>query len=158
MNRTLKFIQKAYNSKVPDKQVSQKIIASTEDVYQSAGNWIKRGKSKKALEEIFSYIRSANRYFDQQKPWEQVKINKEAGEMTLANCTFMIVNLAHLLEPFLPFSARKIRAMLGITNIEWHIQYTLPKEIIYVAPLFERLDLGLIEEELNQLIMGQKHS
>lgn len=158
VNRTLKFIQKAYNSKIPNRQVSKEIIASTDEVYRSAGNWIERGKSKKALEEIFAYIRSANRYFDQQKPWEQVKNDKEAGEITLANCTFMIVNLAQLLEPFVPFSTRKIRAMLGITNLEWRLQPTLPEEILSVTPLFARLDLGLIEEELNLLIMGQKHS
>lgn len=158
VNRTLKFIQKAYNSKIPNRQVSKEIIASTDEVYRSAGNWIERGKSKKALEEIFAYIRSANRYFDQQKPWEQVKNDKEAGEITLANCTFMIVNLAQLLEPFVPFSTQKIRAMLGITNLEWRLQPTLPEEILSVTPLFARLDLGLIEEELNLLIMGQKHS
>ncbi len=157
VNRTLKFIQKAYNGKIPKRQVSKSIIAVTEEVYQSSGQWIEKGKVKKALEEIFSYIRYANRYFDQEKPWEQVKTEKVAGEITLANCTYIIVNLAQLLEPFVPFSTHKIRDMLGIRKVEWKQQQTLPSEIKYVIPLFERLDVDLIEEELQILLEGAKN-
>lgn len=158
VNRTLKFIQKAMNSKIPEKEISRNIIVITEEVYKKSGKWIEKGNGKKALEEIFSYIRYANRYFDQQKPWEQVKINMESGEITLANCTYIIINLAQLLEPFVPFSTQKIREMLGISKIEWKQQHILPSEILYVKPLFERLDVGLIEEELNILRDGVKNA
>ncbi|CAI9391807.1 Methionine--tRNA ligase [Bacillus sp. T2.9-1] len=154
VNRTLKFIQKAMNSKIPEKQISKRIIAFTEEVYKKSGEWVEKGSGKKALEEIFSYIRYGNRYFDKQKPWEQIKGKVEDAEITLANCTYIIINLAQLLEPFVPFSTQRIRDMLGINKIEWKLQHTLPSEILYVTPLFERLDLGLIEEELKILQDG----
>ena len=76
--------------------------------------------------------------------------------MTLTNCTHIIVNLAQLLEPFVPFSTQTIRDMLGITKLEWKQQHSLPSDIRFVTPLFERIDISRIEEEVKILEEAEK--
>ena len=120
------------------------------------GILIESGHFKQALESIFEYIRGANRYFDEQQPWLQVKDNVGAGNHTLATCVYIIANLGQLLHPFLPFSAEKVRNMLGIDEMMWHEQVELPKTIQDVTPLFERLDIELIEEEYQKLVRDSR--
>ena len=129
---------------------------STVKLFIDAGQLIEGGHFKQALEGIFEYIRAANRYFDEQQPWIQVKEDTATGDVTLATCVYIIANLGQLLQPFLPFSAGKIRDMLGMKGVVWHEQVEIPLVIGEVAPLFERIDVGLIEDEYNKLVDSSK--
>lgn len=111
VNRTFKFIEKSFEGKIPVGMINKDIQNETFQLYSSVGRLIEDGHFKQALEEIFKYIRHANKYFDIQQPWIQVKQNKNEGENTLYTCTYIILNLAQLLHPFLPFSTDKIKEM-----------------------------------------------
>ncbi len=152
VNRTLKFIEKSFEGQVPQAEIDGNMRKHTIQLFNVVENLIEAGHFKQALEAIFEYIRAANRYFDEQQPWLQVKENVEAGNQTLATCVYMIANLGQLLHPFLPFSAEKVRKMVGIHELMWHEQVELPASISEVAPLFERLDVELIEEEFQKLV------
>lgn len=154
VNRTLKFIEKSFQSVVPIGEFDSNIREKTIELYEKIGKLIEQGHFKEALEEMFDYIRSANRYFDEQQPWIQVKENPYKEQQTLATCTYIIANLGQLLHPFLPFSAQKIREMLFIEKTEWQEQTDLPAKLGEVLPLFERLDTVLIDEEYNRLVEG----
>lgn len=151
VNRTLKFIEKSFDSRIPQSKIENSILQDTEKLYIEVGKLIEHGHFKQALEAIFEYIRSANRYFDEQKPWIQVKESLEECSNTLATCVFIIQNLAQLLQPFLPFSSKEIKKMLDIQANEWKVQSTLSKEVNNVHPLFERIDTKRIEEEVQNL-------
>ncbi len=114
---------------IPQSIIEDSIIQETEKIYLEVGELIEQGHFKQALETIFEYIRSANRYFDEQKPWIQVKENIEECSKTLATCVFIIQNLAQLLQPFLPFASDELKRMLDIKVNEWKVQTNLPKEI-----------------------------
>ncbi|ETT85275.1 methionine--tRNA ligase [Viridibacillus sp. FSL R5-0477] len=152
VNRTLKFIEKSFNKQIPKGILNASIKLQTQKLYDEVAIAIEQGHFKAPLEEIFSYIRSANKYFDEQQPWLQVKDDEVGCANTLATCIYIIANLSQLLEPFIPFSTKKIRDMLGITDISWHELVELPTFIQYVEPLFERLDIALIDEEYQYLI------
>jgi len=156
VNRTLKFIEKSFGGRIPQVEVETQIKENTIELFNTSGDLIENGHFKKAIEGIFQYIRGANRYFDEQQPWIQIKDNPIKGDVTLATCTYIISNLAQLLQPFLPFSSEKIRKMLGILTVEWHEQSQLPCKIESVLPLFDRLDIHLIEEEYNHLVNSSK--
>lgn len=156
VNRTLKFLEKSFESKVPQVAVDKEVQNRTVKLFVDAGQQIEGGHFKQALEGIFEYIRAANRYFDEQQPWIQVREDTAAGDVTLATCVYIIGNLGQLLHPFLPFSAGEIRDMLSVKNVEWGEQVELPLVIGEVVPLFERIDVGLIEEEYNKLVDGSK--
>ncbi|WP_042477215.1 methionine--tRNA ligase [Bacillus ndiopicus] len=156
VNRTLKFIEKSFASVMPSGKIDETIREQTVALYESVGTLIEQGHLKQALEKIFEYIRVANRYFDEQQPWLQVKKSIESTGHTLVTCTYIIANLAQLLQPFLPFSTEKIRAMLQIETIEWREQTVLPTQLQAVTPLFERIDVARIEEEYNALVANSQ--
>lgn len=151
VNRTLKFIEKSFNSTIPQSKIENLIIIETEKIYLEVGKFIEQGHFKTALESIFAYIRMANRYFDEQKPWIQVKENIEGCKNTLATCVFIIINLAQLIHPFLPFASKELKKMFRTQANEWKVQTNLPVEINNLHPLYERIDLKRIDEELNAL-------
>ena len=153
VNRTLKFIEKSFEGDIPHTKIDVDIYDKTKGLYDEVGALIEGGHFKQALEKVFHYVRIANRYFDERKPWIQVKEEVEECKETLSACVFIIQNLAQVLQPFLPFASTKIKTMLDIQNNEWTIQKDLPRAIINdIKPLYERLDLELIEIELEKLI------
>lgn len=152
VNRTLVFIEKSFDGCVPSGELSEEWKQATEDLYRDAGARIEEGRLKEAIELIFTYIRQANKYFDEQKPWVQIKENREDCGHTLHACVQIIANLANLLEPFVPFSCEKIRAFLSLEQCSWQlISVPVGGQIQKVELLFERIDVSRIEEELRSL-------
>lgn len=151
VNRTLKFIEKSFASKVEDVQIDKEIKHKIEFLYTDVGEQIEKGNTKHALERIFEFVREGNRYFDERKPWIHVKDNSEQAKETLTNCVYMIQNLAQLLRPFLPFAADKIAKMLQKELTAWHPTNILPAYISDIEPLYERIDLEQIDEEMEKL-------
>jgi methionyl-tRNA synthetase len=109
INRTLAFIQKHFEGKVPAGTPDEEIQAKISGLYAAVGDKIEKGLLKDALDELFEFVRGSNRYFDQQKPWETRHTDVAACAHTLYNCVQIISNLAVLLNPFLPFSSRKVQ-------------------------------------------------
>ncbi|UTH15260.1 methionine--tRNA ligase [Macrococcus epidermidis] len=151
VNRTFKFLEKSYDLEVPQAEIDKGIKNELHSLYQKVGHLIEATKIKEALELIFEFIRTCNKYFDEQQPWITFKEVKEKCDETLATCVFIIQNLSQLLNPFLPFSAEKLKDMLGIETLEWHVIEDLPKRLASVSPLYERIDVKQIDEEIERL-------
>ncbi|MEK4198076.1 methionine--tRNA ligase [Cytobacillus sp. FSL K6-0265] len=152
VNRTLKFIEKSFAGVITTMDIDEKIKAEMNCLYQEVGNLIEQGSMKQALENIFAYVRKSNKYFDEQKPWQQWHENQGSCEKTLANCVYLIANLAQLLSPFLPFSSEKVFEWLNVQEQRWKevvlngVTLTAP-----VEPLFARIDVENIDKELARL-------
>ena len=67
-----------------------------------------------ALDEVWEQVRGLNQYIDEEKPWELAKAN-DADHLreVLAYCAGCILEIAGLLEPFLPGTSYKIIELLG---------------------------------------------
>ena len=103
---------------------------------------------KEALDTIFAFIRTANKYFDEEQPWITVKSDVEKCKVTLNTCVQIIANLSLLLDPFLPFSSAKVRAILKVEKTSWkYVQVPAELELGSVEILFERIDKKVIQEE-----------
>ncbi|WP_430509172.1 methionine--tRNA ligase [Gottfriedia solisilvae] len=152
VNRTLKFIEKSFNGMIPEKVISSTIQDQVNLLYHEVGHCIETTTFKQALEKIFELIRFSNKYFDDQQPWKQVKEDTESCKETLANCIFLIANLSHILNPFLPFSSSKVKGMINSTSVtDWRPFLVKSQYLSNVEPLFERIDPLKIEEELERL-------
>lgn len=147
VNRTLKFVEKSFASKVPQGSINVEVRERTKKLYKQVGALIEKGSPKQALEQVFNFIRESNKYFDAQAPWIQIKENQLKATNTIATCMYIVINLSQLLYPFLPFSSKKVQQMTDVKNIKWQEITDLPIEIKVVTPLFERLDKELIEQE-----------
>ncbi|MEH7301122.1 methionine--tRNA ligase [Neobacillus drentensis] len=151
VNRTLKFITKYYDNQIPQGSGDPKIESKIKNVYSRVGHLIEQSHFKQALEEIFELVRFTNKYFDEQKPWKQVEEDKLECDRTIFNCSLIIANLAQLLSPFLPFSSNELKKIIGLGEFTWTFIETTPHSIKNVQPLFERIDIKTIEEELERL-------
>jgi methionyl-tRNA synthetase len=140
VNRTWVFIQKYFEGKVPKGELNQEVQQKIEKCYERVAERIEKGDLKEGLDIIFSLVRDANKYFDYRAPWKTRLEDIGCCKNTLHNCIQIIANLAVLLEPFLPFSSKKIITWLKIEE-GWR-----PKEVKsgYLLPegelLFERID------------------
>ncbi len=68
----------------------------------------------RALDEVWEQVRGLNQYIDGEKPWEIAKQN-DADHLreVLAYQAGALIQIASLLEPFLPQTATKIKAVFG---------------------------------------------
>lgn len=151
VNRSLAFIAKYCDGIVPNGTENPDIDKQIENLFVSVGRKIENGVFKDAIDEIFEFVRSANKFFDSEQPWITRTANRTVCENTLYQCVQIIANLAVLLAPFLPFSSEKVCKWLSINN-KWERQsvaagYSLPE----VELLFERIDKNVIDIEVQKL-------
>jgi methionyl-tRNA synthetase len=68
----------------------------------------------RALEEVWEQVKGLNQYIDEEKPWEIAKDNDtDHLREVLAYQASSLMEIASLLEPFLPDTAAKIRAVFS---------------------------------------------
>ena len=151
INRSLVFVDKYYDGKVPEGSRDSEIRRQLAQLYDKTGGLIESGRLKDALELVFEYVRQSNKYFDLRKPWAARNDDPEHCSDTLFNCIQIIANLSVLLAPFLPFSSAKVMKWLGIDE-KWKIKevtggYQLPQ----VEVLFERLEAQNMKELNNSI-------
>ncbi|MGL5415963.1 MAG: methionine--tRNA ligase [Clostridium sp.] len=153
VNRTLVFTKKYFNNKIPNGKIDIRIKLEINELYKEIGKLIEEGNLKSALEKIFEFIRSINKYFDEKTPWITIKDNLNECNNTIYNCIYTIINLANILTPFLPESSAKIKGWLEVNNDKWEeIEIKYGKCVGEIEILFERLDKDVIEKEKSKLI------
>lgn len=148
VNRSLAFIKKYCNGIVPSGNDDKEINNRMDSLYVSVGKLIERGCFKDGINEIFEFVRNANKYYDTEQPWITRTTDQAACDHTLYVCVQIVANLAVLLSPFLPFSSEKVMKWLNISG-KWERQsvaggYVLPE----IEILFQRLDLKVIEASM----------
>ena len=90
-------------------------------MYITVGSLIEKGEFRSALNYLIDYAMMANKYYDEQKPWIQVKENIEDFNDTTYTCVYMMTNMSNLFYPIIPNGCKKIRNMLGLNNnITWN--------------------------------------
>lgn len=152
VNRTLIFGKKYFNNVVPKGKLDEKIKKQIERIYITTGENIERGNLKIALDHIFEFVRTINKYFDKETPWVTINTDEEKCRNTIYNCLFSIINISNLLHPLLPESSEKIKGWFGYNIDKWEGIYLKPGDTVGECEiLFERLDKKLIEEELKKL-------
>ena len=103
-------------------------IAATKEKVESL---LEQYKFREALFEVINLARSGNQYMQKKEPWIVAKQTGEDGQPTaeaqqsidntLHICLQLCANLAILINPFLPFTARKICHMLKVVDkmLDW---------------------------------------
>ncbi len=151
INRSLAFVEKYFDSIVPDGALNTDLKQRIDRSFRSAGAKIEKTNLRDALDEIFELVRFGNKYFDTEKPWDTRNHDPAACRNTIFNCVQLIANLSVLLAPYLPFSSERVCGWLNL-DTRWEPQFVkggfqIPKPEL----LFERLDKKIVEYELEQL-------
>jgi methionyl-tRNA synthetase len=114
--------------------------------FEQVGRNIESCHFKDGLNAAMAVARAANRYLDEQAPWKQIKIDREAAGTTIYVMLQVISGLHILFSPYLPFSSQKLHGHLGfegdVSKERWQ-----PREVPagtklpIPTPLFPKLDL-----------------
>jgi methionyl-tRNA synthetase len=109
-----------------------------------------------ALKASMDLARIGNKYLADSEPWKLAKTDVPRME-TILNLSLQIVaNLGIAFEPFLPFSAKKIRSFVCQKQCAWDNlgnMTILPDGLALETPslLFEKIENEIIEQQSGKL-------
>jgi methionyl-tRNA synthetase len=146
INRSLSMLKRYRNGVVPAKH--DELAAAAAKAADETRALFEQNQLQAALQSIWGLVTRANQYVDQTKPFKLAKDPAQAKRLdeVLYNLTETCRVLAVLLWPFLPGTAVKIYAQLGLTGIPDKFDAatwgSLPAghKIGEPAPLFPRKD------------------
>ena len=123
INRTLTFVFKNFDGKVPDKRIVDKIdsdmLLLLSEYPEKVSKLFESYKIRDGVLEIMNLARAGNKYFNDSEPWKTVNSNKDKCSSTLYVCLQIIYTLAELFEPVIPFSSKEIFNILNSSKTDW---------------------------------------
>ncbi len=123
INRAMVLTQKYSDSKIPAPgeilDYDKETIAEIPRIKQAIESNLEEFRFREALKEAMNLARLGNKYLADTEPWKMYKQDPERVA-TILNISMQITaNLSILLEPFLPFTANKIRKMIDFADNKW---------------------------------------
>lgn len=164
VNRVVLFIRNNYQGRIPQitdyQNEDNEVLITIDTTTRQMGELIEKFQIKDALRLVMTLPALGNRYFDHQAPWRYVKQRGEGtkAERTINVCAKLISSLEILLQPFLPFTTDKIRAMLGFSQRSWDEAKNpfLANELKKIEILFPKIDKIRIDAQIAKLGSGLK--
>ncbi|MDO5105345.1 methionine--tRNA ligase [Capnocytophaga sp.] len=165
VNRVMVLIHKYYNGKVPvvgaftpgDFEVLESVKAFPGSVAAS----IEKYRFREALQEVMNLARLGNKYLADEEPWKVIKENPERVQTQMYVALQIAAALTVLSEPFLPFTAEKLKRILNFDQLAavptWDSIETQPilipqgHTVGEAQLLFEKIEDEAIEKQLLRL-------
>ena len=122
VNRNLSFIVKKFDGVIKEGKIDDSVRELTQKTYQLIGEYLEKGEIKNAVSQMIEYISMANKYYDSKQPWIQVKENIDEFNNTTYTCTYMMSNIANMINPVLPKGSSVIKQMLHLPEFAWNEQ------------------------------------
>ncbi len=125
INRVVVLTNKYYNGIVPkpnefldiDNQTLETLRLFPKRISKS----ITRYRFREALSEMMQVARLGNKYLADEEPWKKIKIDAERTKTIMYVALQIASSLSVLTEPFLPFTATKLKNILNITeSLKWN--------------------------------------
>lgn len=160
VNRALVLTQKYYEGEVPVcgdfTEYDRQTIADLAAVKGSLETNIEEYKFREALKDAMNVARIGNKYLADTEPWKLIKTDPERVKTILYIALQITANTAVAIEPFLPFSAAKILAMLAVDKFGWERLGSLDliaagHRIGEPSLLFEKIEDEAIQHQLDKL-------
>ena len=163
VNRVTVLTQKYYQGIVPtpgelsdeDQSLLHQLTQTPSQISQSLEHF----KFREAAQHYMGLARIGNKYLADQEPWKLIKTQPERVPTILFVALQLAAALAHLGEPLLPYSSKKLKAML---NLEHQTQsftaLALAQNLLQPGHqiaepqlLFRKIEDQEIEQQLNKL-------
>lgn len=149
VHRTLSFLQSKFGGVVPQPQklreADREILAEVDGGFAVVGHNIANCHFKDGLNAAMAVARAANRYLDEQAPWKQIKVDREAAGTSIYVMIQVLSGLRVLFSPYLPFSSQKLHEYLGfegeVSAGSWRSSEVPAETTLPIpAPLFPKLE------------------
>lgn len=123
INRTLVLTHKYYQGQVPvaSTYLKEDLLVLDELGLAPAriAKAIEQFRFREAVSEWMNVARLGNKYLAETEPWKLIKTDENRVKTILNVALQISCNLAILAEPFLPFTALRLFAMLNVQPLRW---------------------------------------
>jgi methionyl-tRNA synthetase len=160
INRVFVLTHKYYNGVLParervqdeDGQLQKDSIATL----QKIGEKLEQFRFREGLMEAMNIARLGNKYLTETEPWKLIKTQPDRTATILHECLQLVARLSIALEPFIPYTAEKIRNGLNFSFTEWNdgLQEELLKtehSIGQLPILFEKITDEVVAFQVSKL-------
>ncbi len=160
INRAAVLTWKYFEGKVPPVKgitaYDEEILKELPALRQSIEENIEQYRFREALKDVMNIARLGNKYLADTEPWKLAKTDMDRVATILNISLQLCANCAIAFEPFLPFSAQKLRYMLGESCADWEMlgkSTILPEghSLNEAQLLFEKIEDDMVEAQVNKL-------
>lgn len=165
VNRALVLTQKHFDNKIPMRgvlsEIDQKVINDLKDLPRKIGASIQAYRFREATALVMDIARLGNKYLAETEPWKLAKTDL-LSVGTILNISLQIAaNLSIVVEPFLPFTAKKLRKMLNFQQLDWSKAGSVDllgagHSLGVASLLFEKIEDEMIEKQIKKLLDSKK--
>ena len=167
INRVVVLTNKYYEGMIPAPStftdVDKETLAELKKYPSILSGSIERYRFREASQELMNLARLGNKYLADEEPWKVIKQDEERVKTIMYVALQIASALAILSEPFLPFTATKLKNMLAIdSDLEWNDVGTkedlLPggHQINKGELLFSKIEDETIQQQLDKLEATKK--
>jgi methionyl-tRNA synthetase len=160
VNRTVVLTHKYFGGKVPRQNGLLESDKATLDEMQQIPSRIASSihayRFREALAEMMNLARFGNKYLTDNEPWKVYKSDPDRVSTVLNISLQICAQLSIVAEPFLPFTAEKIRKALNIPFLKWddaaRMNWLTEGDTIEQPELlFEKIEDAPIETQIGKL-------
>ena len=165
VNRALVLTHKYFDGKVPAcgdlTEYDKQTLSEFTGVKTEMESYLEHYRFRDALKEAMNLARIGNKYLADTEPWKLAKTDMDRVATILNLALQISANLAIAFEPFLPFSATKLRNMLNMQIVDWNVlgHTDILPEGVQLNPaelLFEKIEDSAIEAQVQKLLDTKK--
>lgn len=113
VNRTLLFVNKYYEGKIPDAPVDEELWTKVRELEAKITENLEWANLRDAFHQIFEISDLANKAFQDGEPWKTRNENPEAAAKLIHNLAYVIKDLMIMAHPYIPQYAEQILSYLG---------------------------------------------
>ncbi|HCL05281.1 MAG TPA: methionine--tRNA ligase [Chitinophagaceae bacterium] len=187
INRTFVLMHKLCGGKVPafhqdiTDELEQSTMADIKNTAAKVTGLLEEYKFREALFEVINLARTGNQFMQKKEPWIVAKklVENPDAQKTIDNCLHICLqltaNLAILINPFLPFTAKKMCYMMKVVDkmLDWEnagsmkllsVGYTLrAPELLFrkiedteIMEQVEKLNAASVKKESAQAVVNSE--
>ncbi|MDD6486226.1 MAG: methionine--tRNA ligase [Spirochaetales bacterium] len=115
VNRTLLFVNKYYEGKIPDAPVDEELWTKVRELEAKATASLEWADLKDAFHTMFEISDICNKKFQATEPWKARTENPAIAESLIHNLCYVIKDLMIMMNPYMPQYTQKIMSYFGKT-------------------------------------------
>ena len=159
-NRVVVLINKYWDGILPnitpseltaeDNELIQNIALAKDNI----GTAIEQYKFREALNALMDLARKGNKYLGDNEPWKLIKSDEAAAKRILFVSAQVVASFATLAQPFLPFTAEKIKVKMNLSNRDWQNSSNWIEggsQIEKGSLLFQKIEDQMVIDQVNKL-------
>lgn len=160
VNRALQLTQKYYDGVVPEcgelTDFDSATFGEFAGIKTRLEELLENFKFRDAQKEAMNLARIGNKYIADSEPWKLIKTDPERVKTIIYISLQLTANLAIAFEPFLPFSSKRLRNMIGMEQFNWEqlgSTELLPtgRKLPKPSLLFSKIEDEVIQAQMEKL-------